>query len=149
MRIAIGSDHGGYALKKHIKSILRKAGISFRDLGTDSARSTDYPDHAAKVARAVTSRKFNRGILICGSGAGMAMAANKIPGIRAAVCNDLLTAKVAREHNDANILVLGGRIVANAMAEEILKVWLKAKFTGGRHGRRVRKMMELEKCQGR
>jgi ribose 5-phosphate isomerase B len=140
MKIAIGSDHGGFKLKEEVKKHLRKRSILFKDLGTFSEESVDYPDIAKKVAKAVASKKYRFGILVCGTGLGMAMAANRAAGIRAAVCHNVYTAKMSRAHNDANILSLGGRVLKRAMAIKIVDVFLKTPFEGGRHLRRVRKI---------
>lgn len=140
MKIAIGSDHGGFELKEEIKKHLKKLKIVFNDFGTFSEEPVDYPDIGKKVAKAVTSKKYKFGILVCGTGLGMAMVANKIPGIRAAVCHNVYTAKMSRAHNDANILSLGGRVLKKATAIKIVDVFLKTPFEGGRHLRRVRKI---------
>lgn len=140
MKIAIGSDHAGYKLKEEIKKHLKKRRIVLKDLGAFSEKSVDYPDIAKKVAKAVASKKYRFGILVCGTGLGMAMVANKISGIRAAVCHNVYTAKMSRAHNDANILSLGGRVLKRAAAIKIVDVFLKTPFEGGRHLRRVRKI---------
>jgi ribose 5-phosphate isomerase B len=144
MRIAIGADHAGFALKRHLVDVLRKLGHEVDDRGTDSEEAVDYPPICADVARAVTSGRVERGIVVGGSGQGEQMAANKVPGIRAALCNDLYTARMSREHNDANVLAMGGRIVAPGLADEIVKLWLTTRFEGGRHQRRVDQIMALE-----
>jgi ribose 5-phosphate isomerase B len=148
MRIAIGADHAGFALKQHLIGTLRRLGHAVDDRGTHSDASTDYPPICADVAREVTQGRADRGIVIGGSGQGEQMSANKVPGTRAALCNDLYTARMSREHNDANVLALGGRIVANALAEEILTLWLDTPFAGGRHQRRVDQIAEIERSQG-
>ncbi len=140
MKIAIGSDHGGFKLKEEVKKHLKKRSIVFRDLGTFSEESVDYPDIAKKVAKAVASKKYRFGILVCGTGLGMAMAANKAAGIRAAVCHNVYTAKMSRAHNDANILSLGGRVLKRAAAMKIVDAFLKTPFEGGRHLRRIKKI---------
>ena len=145
MRIAIGADHAGFALKQHLMTTLEALGHEIDDLGTHTSEPVDYPDVCARVARAVVSRRADRGIVIGGSGQGEQMAANKIPGTRAALCNDLYTARMSREHNDANVLAMGGRIVGAGLADEILKLWLDTPFAGGRHQRRVDQIAELEK----
>ena len=147
MRIAIGADHAGFALKQHLVRALRALGHDVDDRGTHSDQAVDYPPICADVARAVVDGLADRGIVIGGSGQGEQMAANKVPGIRAALCNDLYTARMSREHNDANVLAMGGRIVANGLAEEIVKVWLSTRFEGGRHQRRVDQIMELDKAR--
>lgn len=145
LTVAIGADHAGYELKEHLKKFLTDKGYSVRDVGTDSASTVDYPQFAAKVGRAVASKKSNQGIMICGSGIGAAIAANKVPGIRAANCNDPESARLSRAHNDANVLTLGARLVDSSLAEEIVSLWLKTEFEGGRHLRRVRKIGKLER----
>ncbi len=137
MRIAIGADHAGFLLKEHVKGTLDRLGHTVEDLGTDSERAVDYPPICFAVARAVASRRAERGIVIGGSGQGEQMAANKVRGIRAALCNDLFTAVLSRQHNDANVLAMGGRIIAFTLADEILSLWLNTKFEGGRHQRRL------------
>jgi ribose 5-phosphate isomerase B len=144
MRIAIGADHAGFALKEHLKNTLSRLGHQVEDLGTHSDAPVDYPPICAAVGRMVSEGRADRGIVLGGSGQGEQIAANKIPGIRAALCNDLLTARLARQHNDANILSMGGRIVAPARADEILSVWLDTAFEGGRHQRRIDQITELE-----
>jgi ribose 5-phosphate isomerase B len=138
--IALASDHAGYPLKEHLKAVLQKLGVPFEDLGTNSADSVDYPDYAHKVVQAMESGRAERGLLVCGSGQGMAMAANRHHGIRAAVVVNEDMARLSREHNDANVLTLGGRLVDNDRAEKILKVWLETPFAGGRHTPRVEKI---------
>ena len=145
MRIAIGADHAGFALKQHLSGLLRRLGHAVDDRGTHSDASTDYPPICADVAREVTAGRAERGIVIGGSGQGEQMAANKVPGTRAALCNDLYTARLSREHNDANVLALGSRVVAQALAEEILALWLVTPFAGGRHQRRIDQIAALER----
>jgi ribose 5-phosphate isomerase B len=143
MRIAIASDHAGFQLKEEIKKVLDQMGISYEDLGTNGTESVDYPDYAGRVARAV--QQGDRGILCCGTGIGMSIAANKFKGIRAAICNDLFTAQMSREHNDSNVLILGGRIMKDSeVVPEIVKVWIETGFEGGRHQRRLDKIKEFE-----
>jgi ribose 5-phosphate isomerase B len=144
MRIAIGADHAGFALKQHLVGTLTRLGHFVDDRGTHSEDPVDYPDICAEVARLVARREADRGIVIGGSGQGEQMAANKIAGIRAALCNELYTARVSREHNDANVLAMGGRIVAPGLADEILAVWLTTPFQGGRHQRRVDRITAIE-----
>ncbi len=142
--IALGADHAGYGLKEALKAWLINHGYQVLDLGTYSTDSVDYPDYAALVAESVVDHKVERGLLICGTGIGMSMAANKVPGVRAALCADLYTARMSREHNDANVLVLGGRLMGADMATDILRAWLETDFTGGRHARRVDKIADIE-----
>jgi ribose 5-phosphate isomerase B len=149
MRIAIGADHAGFLLKQRMIVVLRDLGHVVDDHGTHDEQPIDYPPICAAVARAVVNGAADRGIVIGGSGQGEQMAANKIPGIRAALCNDLYTARLARAHNDANVLSMGGRIVAAALAQEILTVWLDTPFDGGRHQRRVDQIHELERERAR
>ncbi len=143
--IALGADHAGFPLKEELKSWLIGRGYDVVDCGTQSAESVDYPDYAAAVAGAVTAGKAGWGVLVCGTGLGMAMAANKVPGIRAAACTDVYTARLSREHNDTNVLALGARITARDSAIEILEAWLAAEFAGGRHARRVAKLAAIER----
>jgi len=147
MRIAIGADHGGFALKEHLVATLGRLGHEVDDRGTHGEAPVDYPPICADVARLVASGRADRGIVLGGSGQGEQITANKIAGIRAALCHDLYTARLSREHNDANVLAMGGRIVAPALADEILKVWLAAPFEGGRHQRRVDQIHELEQAE--
>ena len=145
MRIVIGADHAGYALKQHLVATLTRLGHEVEDLGTHNSDPVDYPDISAQVARAVSEQRADRGIVIGGSGQGEQIAANKIAGVRAALCNDLYTARMSREHNDANVLAMGGRIVGFGLADEITKLWLETPFEGGRHQRRVDQIADLEK----
>lgn len=140
MRIAIGADHAGFILKEHLRAWLAEAGHELRDFGAHSAESVDYPDYAALVAGAVVGGSAERGILVCGSGIGMAIAANRVRGVRAAACIDLYSARLCRQHNDANVLALGSRIVAPPLAEALAEVFLTTTFEGGRHARRVAKL---------
>ncbi len=144
MRIAIGADHAGFALKEHLVATLMRMGHEVDDLGTYNTDPVDYPPICATVGRAVAGRHADRGIVVGGSGQGEQMAANKIPGVRAALCNDLYTARMSREHNDANVLAMGGRVVAMALADEIVALWMITPFEGGRHQRRVSQIAELE-----
>lgn len=143
-KIAIGSDHGGYELKEDLKGLLAELKFDIQDFGTENGDSVDYPDIAKPLAETVASGKADAGILVCGTGIGVAMAANKVPGIRAANCHDQYTARMSREHNDANILTIGGRIIGKELAREIVKTWLSTAFAGGRHSRRVEKIMAIE-----
>ena len=138
--LAIASDHAGFELKEHLKKALERSGVPFEDLGTHSTDSVDYPDYAKKVAEAIASGRAERGLLVCGSGQGMAMTANRHPRVRAALAADEETARLSREHNDANVLALGGRLVDPTRAERILKTWLDTPFAGGRHAARVAKI---------
>lgn len=144
MKIAVGADHGGWELKEALKPFLAGLGHQVQDLGPYDEAAVDYPDFGIAVASAVAAGKADRGILICGTGIGMAIVANRHPGIRAALCHDLYTARLSREHNDANILVLGGRIIGKGLALEMARVWLETEFTGGRHSRRLDKVREWE-----
>ena len=143
--IAIGADHGGYPLKEDVKAYLVEKGYSVMDVGTTSEESVDYPDFAAEVARAVQQKKVELGILICGTGIGMAMTANKFKGIRAAVVHDAYTAAMSRRHNNANIITFGGRVVGAGVAFSIVDAWLGNRFEGGRHTRRLDKIGAFEK----
>ena len=145
MKLVIGSDHGGYNLKEKVKKILSAAQHEVEDVGTFNEDSCDYPDYAEKVAQTVASGRADRGILICGTGIGMSISANKVKGIRAALCTDTYMARMSRAHNDANILVLGGRVLGPGLAEDIVNIWLTTAFEGGRHAQRVKKMSALEK----
>ena len=138
--LVVGSDHAGFLLKERLKKALDRLGIAYRDVGTDSTERVDYPDFARQVAEAVSKGEAARGLLVCGSGQGMAMAANRHRGVRAALAWDEETARLAREHNDANVLALGGRLIDPALAERILEVFLKTSFAGGRHAGRVAKI---------
>ncbi|MBI2675778.1 MAG: ribose 5-phosphate isomerase B [Candidatus Aenigmarchaeota archaeon] len=149
MRIALGSDHAGFPLKKDIRKYLDSSGLQFHDFGTYSTESVDYPDYAAMVAESVRRNEYERGILVCGTGIGMCIAANKFQGIRAALCYNSETARLSREHNDANVLVLGGRMTNEDDAKEMIKVWLETDFAGERHLRRIGKISKLEKRYGR
>jgi ribose 5-phosphate isomerase B len=144
MQTVIGSDHGGYELKQAIAESLIAEGYQVLDIGVHSPESVDYPDIAALVARAVAAGQAQRGILICGTGIGMSMAANKVHGVRAALCTDCYMARMAREHNDAQILCLGGRVLGIGSALDIVQVFLESEFQGGRHARRVKKINALE-----
>lgn len=140
MKIAVGADHAGYALKDRLARQLTEAGNTVTDLGTDSGASVDYTDFAVAVGRAVAAGEADSGLLVCGTGIGMAMTAGKVPGVRAATCNDLFTARMARAHNDANVLTLGARVVGDGVAQEIVHTFFTTSFDGGRHGRRVEKI---------
>jgi len=147
MRIAVGADHAGFALKVYFVATLRQLGHEVEDHGTDSEAPVDYPAICASVAGSVASGRADRGIVIGGSGQGEQMAANKVVGARAALCNDLYTARLSRQHNDANVLALGARIVGFGLAEEILALWLGTPFDGGRHQRRIDQIADIERQQ--
>ena len=144
VRIAIGSDHAGFALKSRLAQVLGSQGHDVVDLGTDSEAPVDYPKYCAAVGREVASGGAERGIVLGGSGQGEQIAANKVHGVRAALCNDLYTARMSRAHNDANVLAIGARIVAFELAEEILDVWLATPFEGGRHVQRIEQIAAIE-----
>ena len=143
--IALGCDHGGYNLMGEIKALLDEKGFEYKDFGTDSEKSVDYPDFAKPVATAVSDGECERGILVCGTGIGMSIAANKVPGIRAALCGDCFSAEMTRRHNDANILCLGARTTGAGLALKIAEIFLDTPFEGGRHAARVEKIMKLER----
>ncbi len=145
MKIALGSDHGGYKLKNEIISYLKDNGYEIKDFGTYSTESCDYPDFAEKVAEAVVAKEFDFGILVCGTGIGISISANKIPGVRAALCSDTFSAHATREHNDANILALGERVVGPGLAIDIVKTFLTSEFQGERHQKRIDKISLIEK----
>jgi ribose 5-phosphate isomerase B len=145
MKIAIAADHAGYEEKEKLKATLDDLGVQYDDLGTDSTVSVDYPDYAKKVADGVAQGKYDEGLLVCGSGTGMAIAANKVPGVRAAVAWNEEIARLAREHNDANVLSLAARYTTPEENDKIVRAWFGAHFDGGRHQRRVDKIKEIEK----
>ena len=144
MKIAVGSDHAGFGLKEDLQAYLVEQKVEVVDLGAYSEEPVDYPDIGGGVAGKVSRGEVERGLLICGSGIGMSIVANRFPGVRAALCHDLYTARMSREHNDANLLVLGGRLIGQDLGREILKTWLEADFKGGRHQRRLEKITALE-----
>ncbi len=146
-RLALGADHAGYAVKDRIKEILQKQGYEVIDFGVHASDSVDYPDYAKQVAQSVSQAESDRGVLVCGTGIGMAITANKFRGIRAATCNDTYTARMAAEHTNANVLCVGARVVDADHAVAIVKEWLKTPFGGGRHQRRLDKIAELERGQ--
>lgn len=148
MKVALGCDHAGYSLKEVVAGYLARAGHEVLDEGTYSEESCDYPDFAEAVALRVASGEAERGVIICATGIGMAMTANKVPGVRAAVCNDLYTARYSRLHNDANVLTIGSRVIGPGVAEGIVRIWLETPFEGGRHARRLGKLDEVEKRHG-
>ena len=145
MRIAIGADHAGFALKQHLVDTLRRLGHEVDDHGTHSEDPVDYPEICAGVGRSVVDGRAERGIVVGGSGQGEQIAANKVRGVRAALCNDLYTARMSRAHNDANVLAIGGRIVAAGLGDEIVTLWLATPFEGGRHQRRVDQITAIER----
>ncbi len=145
MRIALASDHAGYAEKEHLKALLNDLGVEFEDLGTVSEDSVDYPEYARKVAEKVSHGEVEQGLLVCGSGTGMAIAANKVAGVRAAVAWTPEIARLAREHNDANVLSIGARVTPPEDIEKIVRAWFDAKFDGGRHERRVEEITKIER----
>jgi len=144
VKIALGCDHAGFGLKEEIVALLKNLNFEIDDCGTNGTQSVDYPDFGEKVSGLVSSGKVGRGILICGTGLGMSMVANKFPNVRAALCNDLFSAKMSRLHNDANILVLGGRVIGKDLAYEIVKTWLSTPFEGDRHLKRLNKIKKIE-----
>tara|TARA_B100001179_G_scaffold32186_1_gene19821 strand:- start:298 stop:762 length:465 start_codon:yes stop_codon:yes gene_type:complete len=143
-KIAIASDHGGFDLKENIIAFLLKKGLEIDNLGAHSTDSVDYPDYGIKLAQAITDKKFVRGILICGTGVGMSIVVNRFPGIRGTLCSDVYTAKMCREHNDSNVLIMGGRVIEVSLAIEILETWLNTEFEGGRHQRRLDKIKNID-----
>ena len=145
MQIGLASDHGGFELKEAVKGFLKSIGAETVDLGTFSEDSVDYPEFAAQLAERVSAGKLEKGILICGTGIGMSIVANKFRGVRAALVNDLYSSRFSREHTDANILVMGGRVVGKDVAKEIVRIWLETPFAGGRHQRRLEKIEALER----
>lgn len=145
MRIGLACDHGGFDLKEELKAFLKSTGVEPVDMGAFNEDSVDYPDFGILVAEKISRGALEKGILICGTGIGMSIVANKFKGVRAALVNDLYSCRYSREHNDANILVIGGRIVGRELAKEIVRVWLETPFSGGRHKRRLEKIEALEK----
>lgn len=148
MRISVGSDHRGVAMRQKIIDLLERLGQEVIDVGANSEEAVDYPDVAASVARRVSSGEADRGILICGTGLGMSIAANKFPGVRAAPCPDELTAELSRRHNDLNVLCLSGDIVGERIVDRLVEIWLDTPFEGGRHARRIGKICSMEKANG-
>lgn len=145
MHIAIGSDHAGFALKQEVVGLLSELGHSYKDFGCFDSKSVDFPDIAQPLAKAVSRKSFDRGILICSTGIGMSIVANKVPGIRAALCHDTFSARRAREHNDANVLCLGEWVIGQGLMRDIVTTYLSAKFAGGRHARRLKKVHAMER----
>ena len=144
MKVAIASDHGGVNIREEIKGLLTEMGIEFEDFGCECGVSVDYPDYALPVAEKVANGEFDRGILICGTGIGMSIAANKVKGIRCALVHDMFSAKATREHNDSNILAMGERVIGPGLAREIARIWLTTDYEGGRHDNRVGKIKAYE-----
>ncbi|OIK16101.1 ribose 5-phosphate isomerase B [Bacillus sp. MUM 116] len=144
MKVALASDHGGVNIRKEIAQLMDELGIEYQDFGCDCETSVDYPDYALPVAEKVANGEFDRGILICGTGIGMCIAANKVKGIRAALVHDTFSAKATRAHNDSNILTMGERVIGPGLAREIAQIWLTGEFEGGRHANRVNKITEIE-----
>jgi len=144
MEIVLGSDHGGYELKADLRAYLSERNITVCDMGVANETPADYPEIARAVAEKISRKEFTRGILVCGSGIGMSIVANRFPGVRAALCHDLSSARLSREHNDANLLVLGGRFLGKGLAREITQVWLESAFQGGRHQRRLDQIESLD-----
>lgn len=145
MRIAIGSDHRGYQLKQQLADLIRSKGHEVEDVGADGEESVDYPDFAEQVARKISAGEIDRGILICGTGIGMAITANKFKGVRAGTCTDEVTAEISRRHNNLNVLCLSADMVSPRTAERMVKIWIETEFEGGRHQRRLDKIAEIEK----
>ncbi|HAX73916.1 MAG TPA: ribose 5-phosphate isomerase B [Firmicutes bacterium] len=144
MKVAIASDHGGFALKQDILKTLQELGVEYQDFGCYNEASVDYSDYGIKVGEAVASKEFDRGILICGTGIGISIAANKVKGVRCALVHDLFSAQATRAHNDSNVLAMGGRVVGPGLATEIVKVWLSTEFEGDRHVARIEKISKYE-----
>ncbi|GAB6935025.1 ribose 5-phosphate isomerase B [Calditerricola yamamurae] len=147
MRVALASDHGGYRLKEELKPLLDELGVAYEDFGCHGEEAVDYPDYALPVAEKVARGEFDRGILICGTGIGMCITANKVPGVRCALVHDTFSARATREHNDSNVLALGARVIGPGLAREIVRMWLETDFVGGRHERRVNKIRAIEARQ--
>ena len=148
MRIAVGSDHRGVGMRSKIVDLLKRLGHEVIDVGTTGEESVDYPDIAAAVAKKVSTGEVDRGILICGTGLGMAIVANKFPGVRAAPCHDYVTAEMSRRHNDLNVLCLSGDILGERLVDRLIEIWLNTEFEGGRHERRVEKIAAIERETG-
>ncbi len=144
MKVAIASDHGGNELRKELIELLKEMELEYVDLGPETDDSVDYPDYAKPVAEGVANGTYDRGILVCGTGIGMSIAANKVEGIRCALVHDVYTAHATREHNDSNIIAMGGRVIGGALARDIVKTWLTTEFEGGRHERRIEKITAIE-----
>jgi ribose 5-phosphate isomerase B len=147
MRISVGSDHRGLEVKNRLAELLTRLGHEVCDEGTHSAESVDYPDIASVVARKVAEGDADRGILVCGTGIGMSITANKFPGIRAAICNDAVTAEISRRHNDVNVLCLAGDLLGQRNIDRLIEIWIDTKFEGGRHARRLEKIARIDRCE--
>lgn len=145
MKVAVGCDHGGLNLKKEVIKILEARGYEYKDFGTYSDASCDYPDYALPVAEAVASGEMDRGIIICGTGIGVSIVANKVPGVRCALCHDVFSAKATRMHNDTNVMTMGERVIGKGLMTEIVNAWLDTEFEGGRHVQRIEKITAIEK----
>lgn len=144
-KLAIASDHAGFELKESIVTFLRAKGVALEDFGPKNGDRVDYPDYGILIAKAVQEKKISRGILICGTGVGMSIVVNRFPGIRGTLCADLYTTKMCREHNDSNILIMGGRVIGVGLAEEIVDTWLNTPFEGGRHQKRLDKIEDIDR----
>jgi ribose 5-phosphate isomerase B len=144
-KLAIASDHAGFELKESIVTFLRAKGVVLEDFGPKNGDRVDYPDYGILIAKAIQEKKISRGILICGTGVGMSIVVNRFPGIRGTLCADLYTAKMCREHNDSNILIMGGRVIGVGLAEEIVDTWLNTPFEGGRHQKRLDKIEDIDR----
>ena len=143
-KIAVASDHGGFDLKNAVVRLLRELGYDVEDMGPSNSKSVDYPDYGFRLAEAVSTKKNLRGIVICGTGIGMSITVNRFSGVRGALCSDVYMAKLSREHNDSNILIMGGRVIGYGLAAEIVKTWLNTKFEGGRHKKRLDKIVQFD-----
>jgi ribose 5-phosphate isomerase B len=144
-KLAIASDHAGFELKESIVAFLHTMGVELKDFGPKNSDRVDYPDYGITIAKAIQEKKIERGILICGTGVGMSIVVNRFPGIRGTLCADLYTAKMCREHNDSNILIMGGRVIGKGLAEEIVDTWLNTSFEGGRHQKRLDKIEDIDR----
>jgi ribose 5-phosphate isomerase B len=149
VNIAIASDHAGFRLKEALKQTLDELAVDYEDLGTYDETSVDYPDYARKVAEGVAEGRYDRGVLVCGTGLGMCITANKVPGVRAVTAHDVFSARMSRAHNDANVLTMGERVIGPGLAAEVLKAWLTTEFEGGRHAGRVEKVRQVEREYGK
>lgn len=143
-KIAVASDHGGFELKNFVINMLEELGYAVEDMGPANSQSVDYPDYGFRLAKAISTKSALRGIVICGTGIGMSITVNRFPGIRGALCSNVYMAKLSREHNDSNILIMGGRVVSHGLAAEIVKAWLNTKFEGGRHKKRLDKIVQFD-----